>query len=161
MKDFESIIDDYHPIIFKISRSYTDNEDDFQDLYQEIRIQIWNSLSRFQGRSQLSTFIYRVALNTSMVFVRNEKRRRKKVEQAINEYDQTPESVPDTEPLFRAIRLLNKDDRSLIILHLEEKSYQEIAEILGITKSNVGVKLTRIKKKLYTIIKEESDDGNK
>lgn len=159
--DFESLIADNHPIIYKICRVYSGQED-FEDLYQEVLINLWKSFQSFEGRSRVSTWLYRVALNTALTYARNEKRRKGKVSR-----EQLP-PVPDAEGeaaereqkierLYDAISQLRAEDRSLILLYLEEKSYQEIASITGLTTSNVGVKLNRVKKKLFQLLKSSQD----
>jgi RNA polymerase sigma-70 factor (ECF subfamily) len=162
MQDFRGIIREYHPIFYKISRSYTDQEADFEDLYQEMLVQVWRSLPRFAGQSKLSTWLYRVALNTAMDFQKKRKRRMKRIEareelpQAVHE-DHGGLQIEQQEHLsllYHCIRKLKEEDRSLILLHLEEKSYEEISEIMGLTKSNVGVKLMRLKRKLQQLLTE-------
>jgi RNA polymerase sigma-70 factor (ECF subfamily) len=163
MQDFRTIIREYHPIFFKISRSYTDQEADFEDLYQEMLVQVWRSLPRFEGNAKLSTFLYRVALNTAMDFQKKSSRQKKRFE-APGDLPHLPVEdgfeVAETQQeklglLYRCIRSLKKEDRSLILLYLEEKSYEEISEIVGISKSNVGVKLMRIKRKLHQRLTEQ------
>lgn len=157
MQEFNTIINQYHPVLFKISRSYSDNEDDFQDLYQEMLIQLWNSLKSFKGESKLSTWIYRVALNTALTWCRSNKNKIKTLElEGVyhlaadpHEHDHQEEKI---KLLYKCIRELEKGDRSIILLHLEGKQYDEISEIVGISKSNVGVKLLRIKKKLFELL---------
>ena len=158
MQDFEQIIKDFHPIFYKISRAYTDSEDDFNDLFQEMLIQVWTSYKNFRNESKLSTWLYRLALNTALSF----QRKNKKVNVATYEVpivaDDNSEAVEREqriELLYICIRELAKDERSLILLQLEGKSYDEMSEILGITTTNVGVKLGRIKKKLQSLLNEK------
>ena len=158
MQDFEQIIKDFHPIFYKISRAYTDSEDDFNDLFQEMLIQVWTSYKNFRNESKLSTWLYRLALNTALSF----QRKNKKVNLATYEVpivaDDNSEAVEREqriELLYSCIRELAKDERSLILLQLEGKSYDEMSEILGITTTNVGVKLGRIKKKLQSLLNEK------
>ncbi len=161
MPDFKSIIDQYHPLLYKIGRSYTDEVSDFEDLYQEMLIQIWQSLKNFRQQSKLSTWIYKVALNTALTYRKKQRRKLPQVStELIKELDQPTASTEDTldqeaeiNLLYESIKALKKDDRALILLHLEGKQYHEIAEIMGITTSNVGVKLLRIKKKLFELLK--------
>lgn len=160
--DFKAIIKDYNAILFKIGRSYTNTEEDFQDLYQEILIQLWQALKNFQSKAKLSTFIYRVALNTAITY--RTRKKKKQLTQSIDEQlissakitddsSSTPEDQSaKVQLLYRCINMLKKDDRAVILLHLEGQSYEEIAEITGITANNVGVKLNRIKKKLYQLL---------
>lgn len=157
-KEFDNLIKDYHPIIFKICRVYS-AKDDFEDLYQEVLISLWRSLGTYAGRSKLSTWLYRVVLNTALTYQRNTKKHKSQV--AIeptyviaDTRDNANEKEQQIELLYTAISKLKKDDRSLVLLYLEEKSYEEITEITGLTMSNVGVKISRLKKKLFELINE-------
>jgi len=154
--NFEHIIKEHHPMIYKICRVYADILD-FEDLYQEVLINIWKSLKNFQGKSKVSTWIYRVTLNTALTYYRNEKKRQAKTDEFSIEIspiqdDDSGEKEAQIEHLYHAISQLKREDRSVIILYLEEKSYEEIAEITGFSLSNVGVKISRIKKKLYELL---------
>lgn len=153
---FEDLIQEYHPIIYKMCRVYSDSYD-FEDLYQEILIAIWKSMSSFHGKAKWSTWIYRVALNTAMTYERNNKKSKTffHVDNELIERSGSPEKQEQSiskEELYTAISKLNKSDRSLILLYLEERTYEDIAEILGLSVSNVGVKINRAKKKLLTIL---------
>ncbi len=164
MQDFKSIIDSYHPILYKIGRVYA-SDDEFDDLYQEMLINLWKGLPNFKGNSKISTWIYRVVLNTALTFQRDKKRKPSgsvDFENFQNTWRSDEEDVSDKEHeiklLYNAIRMLKKDERSLILLYLDEKSYDEMADILGLTSTNVGVKINRIKKKLYNLLKESEDE---
>ena len=143
-------------IIHKISLLYTNNRTDRDDLFQDICFQVCRSYNSYREEAQFSTWLYRVALNTAITQVRKSKKN-------VFSYD-TLESIPEvvegkpeneqSELLFRAISELNKIDRAIILLWLENNSYDEIANILGITTSNVSVKLVRIKKSLSEKIKK-------
>ncbi|PLX21701.1 MAG: hypothetical protein C0599_07520 [Salinivirgaceae bacterium] len=155
MEDFKSIIDRHHPILYKIGRAYA-TPDDFDDLYQEMLINLWKGLKSFKGQSKISTWIYRVVLNTALTYQRNSKKKKhSQVDidnvQIISDGYSTAEKETlenDIQLLYKAIRMLKKEDRSVILLYLEENSYEEIGEILGIKSGNVGVKINRIKKRL-------------
>ena len=159
--DFKAIVKEFHPIFFKISKSYTRDAADFDDLYQEVLIQVWRSLKNFRGDSRSSTWVYRVALNTAMTFHRDRKRKYRLF--SGEEIERLPERIEhqDTSDqeeklalMYRSIQQLPQADRALILLQLEGKSFQEIAEILGISVSNVGVKLMRSRKKIQTYIQK-------
>lgn len=161
VQDFQQIIREHHPILFKIGRVYSDAED-FDDLYQEMLVAIWKGLCNFKGQSKISTWMYRVALNTALSYSRGKKRRSipkadiKTAEHAVSDTaEEKREEEARINKLLEAIQQLKKEDRSIILLYLEEKSYDEIAEIVGITKSNVGVKINRIKKKLFELLSEK------
>ncbi len=152
-KEFVALLEENKGIIHKISLLYTGNPADKADLFQDICMQLWRSYKSFRNDSLFSTWLYRVALNTAISQVR------KKKTLDTNEYlglyyeSSGGDSEDKSKMLFKAIAQLNKIDRALILLWLEEKKYEEIADILGISKSNVSVKLVRIKEKLTEIIK--------
>lgn len=152
--EFLKIIHDHQKIIFKICRIYRDNKEDQEDLFQEVVYQLWKSFPSFKGESKISSWVYRITLNTTIAIYR-----KTKIE--INYFEEFPEKIhPSTENkanenadrLFEALRKLNDGDKALISLYLEDFSYQEMAEITGISESNVGVKLNRIKNKLKIIL---------
>jgi RNA polymerase sigma-70 factor (ECF subfamily) len=152
--EFLKIIHDHQKIIFRICRIYRDSKEDQEDLFQEIVYQLWKSFPSFKGESKISSWIYRITLNTAIVIYR-----KTKIE--INYLEEFPEKIhPSTEHevtenaarLFEALRKLNDGDKALISLYLEDFSYQEMAEITGISESNVGVKLNRIKNNLKIIL---------
>ncbi len=163
MEDFKAVIDQYYPILYKIGRSFTGNKADFDDLYQEMLIQLYHSINSFRGNSKPSTWIYRVALNTALTFNRNNNKKNREVKQNdLRALENKPDSDPDSvateqkiELLYACINELRNDEKALILLHLEEKQYDEIAEITGLSKSNVGVKLLRTKKHLQKLMKEK------
>ena len=160
MESFKPVIDEYYPILYKIGRSFTRTPADFEDLYQEMLIQVYKSLKNFRGQSKTSTFIYKVALNTAMTFNRNNKKKEQEVctddMTGLDHQDDSggsgQEKEQNVELLYDAINELCKDERAMILLHLEGKQYDEIAAIMGISKSNTGVKLMRIRKRLQTIL---------
>lgn len=161
-QDFKQLIDCNNGILYKIGRSFSDNEEDFRDLFQEMLIQLWQSFPSFRGASQASTWLYRVALNTALSY---RKKQRRQVSMFVGDSEasnlaaqlQTQDNA-DSEGridlLYRCINRLNKDERAIILLFLEEKSYEEIAEIIGITVNLVGVKLYRIRKRLHQLLLE-------
>jgi RNA polymerase sigma-70 factor (ECF subfamily) len=154
---FKDLIEEYHPMIYKICRVYSTSVD-FDDLYQEILISVWKSLPSFQGRSKLSTWLYRVVLNKAMTYQRDQKKYNAKVSidhivEMQNEASDYQEKEQQINRLYSAIGQLNKTERSIALLYLDEKTYEEIAEITGLTISNVGVKINRLKKKLFQILK--------
>lgn len=153
---FEEIISEYHPMIYKICRVYSSSVD-FDDLYQEVLINVWKSQASFQGRSKLSTWLYRVVLNTALTYQRNTKKFKTKV--SIDQITEIPdegniglEKEQQINRLYNAISQLKKNDRFIILLFLDEIPYEEIAEITGLSVSNVGVKINRLKKKIFQIL---------
>ena len=143
-------IQQHQNIIYKVCNLYRDRREDQEDLFQEIVYQLWKAYPGFKGESKLSTWMYRIALNTAIAAYRKPK------------IDITyPEELPDHVPyasdtnsseneqlLFRALRTLTDAEKAVISLYLEDYSYQEIATITGLTENNVGVRLNRIKTKL-------------
>lgn len=158
-QDFQHIIDQNYGILYKIGRAYTRSQVDFQDLYQEMLVQLWQAYPRFRGQSKLSTFIYRVALNTALNYQRKQKRHKTSeippehhrawIDHSPTEREHQHEQEQRLQLLYVAINQLKKEDRALILLHLDGKSYEEMAEIMGITVNNIGVRLLRCKKRLH------------
>ena len=144
-------------IINKIALTYCYNCTDREDLVQEIFLQLWRSYGTYKGQSQFSTWLYRVALNTAISSLRRSKKNINIEELSDNRSYEVKDldKEEQTRLLFRSISLLNKIDKALILLWLEEKKYEEIAEIMGITRSSVSVRLVRIRKKLEEIMKTQ------
>jgi RNA polymerase sigma-70 factor, ECF subfamily len=163
---FRQWVEQYQPILFRVARTYAASREDQEDLVQEMLLQLWRSAASFEGKAKPSTWIYRVALNTSFAWNRSQQRRRK--HRCLTAADNVPDRSEDpasraneaaVQQLRDAIRQLPVIDSSLAILHLEGLSYQEIADVLGITANNVGVKLSRIKKKLEELLKGSGYDA--
>lgn len=152
-KRFREIIEQHKGILFKVARTYCKSEEDRQDLMQEISIQIWRSLDRYDDKYKLSTWLYRIALNVSISFYRKNARRQENTFSWDVQLQQIPE-IENREKqeqlnlLEQFIKELNDIDKALMLLYLEDKSYAEMAEILGISQSNVGTKISRIKDKI-------------
>jgi len=133
--------------------------DDRNDLLQEVLLAIWKSIPAFRGQAKPTTFLYRVCHNAAMLWIRTEKNYRRRVEQfgafAPNDSDVTSDSPNDDRlaNLYVAIRQLKPLDRSLILLSLDGISYRDMSEVLGLSESNIGVKLNRIKKQLNQTLK--------
>ncbi|MEQ8926705.1 MAG: RNA polymerase sigma factor [Fulvivirga sp.] len=146
---FLSKVKEHEGIINKILYLYVDTQEDKKDMYQEIVLQAWKSMSRFRGDSKFSTWLYRVGLNTVMTFNRKESRIQQQPLETSFDLEQPSTEVSDRSlKLMQAIKLLNDIDKSIITLHLEDYSHDEIAEMIGITKNNVTVKIHRIKDEL-------------
>jgi RNA polymerase sigma-70 factor, ECF subfamily len=159
---FNIWIEQYLALMARVARSYADTEDDCQELVQEILLQVWLSIPRFERKAKPSTWIYRVAINTALAWRRrNPWQRRRQFRPLLWSMDVEQN---DTKPvherecierLYAAIRRLSKADAALVLLYLDDLSYREIAEILGISEVNVGVKLNRARKALTELMKEE------
>lgn len=145
----------YAGIIIKICRAYAHTQEDFEDFYQEVCLQIWRSRDRYREEAKWSTFIYRLALNVCLTLNRKQKRQPETVgSEAIPEVPQESAGFGDEDinRLYAVIRRLSEVDRGVILLYLEERSYQEIAEITGTNANNVGVRINRIKERLKKIL---------
>jgi RNA polymerase sigma-70 factor, ECF subfamily len=156
-KEFEQRIKESQGLIYKICRMYTDNTADRQDLFQEIVIQLWKAYPKYQGRSKFSTWLYRVAINTAITGLRRQK-------DFIASYE--PATLPthhaekndlleeaQVRLLYDAIRRLDEIDRALVMLYLEDRSYIEMEEILGISSGALRVRMSRVKDKLRQLTK--------
>jgi len=154
-KDFIELIQQNQGLIYKVAKVYANSNEDEQDLYQEIVYQLWKSFGSFRNEAKISTWMYRIALNTSIAHLNREKRR------TYVTLDETffnkPEAV-DTihneqlEILYAQIKKLNTIEKGIILLYLEGKSYDEIASITGFTVTNIGTRLGRIKQKIISQI---------
>ena len=154
---FKTWLEQHKAIIFRIARAQAGTAEDQADLCQEILLQLWLSIPRFQGKSSVSTWVYRVALNASLTWNRTEKNRRRR-HRPLSEFTEIPDPGSDSysiaqnnkmvERLYAEVRRLAPADRSLVLLYLDRLSYREMADILGISPDNVGVRLNRIKKRL-------------
>ncbi len=144
-------------IIHKVCRIYTSNSDAHNDLFQEIAIQLWKAYPKFRGESKLSTWMYRIGLNTAITLYRKSKRSivTQDFESVLYRIEST--SYDDTEEeqlklMYKAIHQLTDIDKALIFLYLEDVNYKEIAETMGITEVNARVRMNRIKTRLKTIL---------
>lgn len=162
---FLSWLDEHGSSVMKVARAYTLTSEECQDLAQEILLQAWRSLPNFKGKANPATWFYRVALHTALNWHRKDKPRRSRqqplmeVQAVVTEGVDSAEQAQQretVEQLYRAIHLLPKADAALVLLYLDELSYREMAEVLGISESNVGVKLNRVKKALSELMKERS-----
>lgn len=152
-KEFVKIITENQGIIHKVCSVYCDSEEDRRDLFQEILTQLWKSYSSFREESKFTTWMYRVALNTAITSFKKTKRQPDQngltidnVQLAHEEYDPTTDE--QMRLLHQAIARLSGIEKSIVLLFLENKSYEEIADITGITQNYVRVKMNRIKHKL-------------
>jgi RNA polymerase sigma-70 factor, ECF subfamily len=153
--------------VMKVARAYTLTSDECQDLAQEILLQAWRSLPNFEGKASPATWFYRVALHTAMNWHRKDKPRRSRQQPLVEVQALAPGEIDSAEQaqqretieqLYSAIHQLPKTDAALVLLYLDELSYREMAEVLGISESNVGVKLSRAKKALSELMKGQSNE---
>lgn len=156
--DFFALLEKHQNILHKICRIYTQTEEEHQDLFQEISIQLWQSYPRFKGKSKFTTWMYRVGINTAITLFRKQKRsietlsiNENQVVRYQEEYDD--EKDQQLEWLFKQINDFSKIEKALVLLYLDNKKYDEIAETLGISPGNARVKMNRIKQKLSKMLK--------
>jgi RNA polymerase sigma-70 factor (ECF subfamily) len=153
---FVAMIKQNEGVIFKITTIYTDNADDQKDLYQDIVYQLWKSFDSFREEAKISTWMYRVAMNTALTRTRKKKRQGNRVSMDWVVLQQTAQDDSEFEErlkqLYASIHQLNALEKGLILLLLEGKHYAEIAEITGLSPSNVGTRLSRVKQKLKSQI---------
>lgn len=146
-------------LMFRVVLAYTFTPEDADDLFQEVLLQVWRSVPSFRGESKSSTWVYKVALNTALAWNRKESKRRRTrgplVEAGEVTTDPTNERNERVDRLYDVIRELPKADKSLILLHLDGLSYRQMAEILGITETNVGARLTRLRKRVAEAMEAE------
>ena len=137
-----------------ICRAYARDAEELKDFVQEVTIQLWRSHEKFENRAKVSTWVYRVTLNVCLSMAKKNKRTVESVPlDNVNYHEDIDETEKEQiELLYNNVRKLKEGDRAIVLLYLEDKSYKEIAEILGITVSNVGVKVNRLKNQLKSMI---------
>jgi RNA polymerase sigma factor (sigma-70 family) len=149
---------DHSAILYHVVNGFAAG-DDRNDLLQEVLLAVWKSIPAFRGQAKPTTYLYRVSHNAALLWIRTEKNYRRRVEQfgasAPGEFGSDPDSLTDERlaNLYSAIRLLKPVDRSLMLLFLDGLSYREMAEVLGLSDGNVGVKINRIKNQLTQTLK--------
>lgn len=152
---FESLIKENHARLVRICRTYADNEHPQEDIYQEIMVQLWRSLSSFKGNAEINTWLYRVALNTAISLLRKKNKYRSNhielselKENVLLSVSDKPVDSEELKLLYDWIGKLNTIDKTIMMLYLEDVSYKQMAEITGLTESNIGARLNRIKQRL-------------
>ena len=143
-------------IIIKLCRAYTNSQEDFEDYYQEVCLQIWRSKENFRDESEWSTWVYRISLNVCLTLLKKKKNNGQHFVSDVLPAEETDDNYAFADEslnlLYDAIRKLSEIDRAIIMLYLEEKSYQEIADIIGTNPNNIGVRVKRIKIRLKKIL---------
>ncbi|SFQ47055.1 RNA polymerase sigma-70 factor, ECF subfamily [Hymenobacter arizonensis] len=157
--EFVAALNEYQPLLRRVARLYCQDSDDRQDLFQEMVLQLWRAWPRYvpQPGAKLSTWLYRIALNVAISNLRQRTRRPVSGELCAEALAvaQAPEAGPDAEDraaLYQAIDQLSEVDKAFVLLYLEDRPYEEMAEILGITQNNVRVKMHRVQEKLRQLL---------
>jgi len=160
-EEFLEIISNYQGILHKVNLIYFRNKSDREDNFQEIIYQLWKSFPGLQNKNSIGSWIYAVSINTSISKIKKESRieYREKLPDSVDRIDIVEELSLNERYriLLQAIYNLNEIDKSIMLLYLEEKSYDEISEIIGISKSNVGVRINRAKELLKQSLKIQTD----
>ena len=164
---FRRWLDEHIGLMLKVVRGCAASPQDQDDLFQEVLLQMWSSIPAFRGEAKETTWIYRVAFNTALAWRRGERRRREGHERVVK-FGELPETQPshvDSSPeqeiverLYAAIRQLPKMDAALALMHLDGLSYQEMAEVVGISENYIGVKLNRIRHQLADRLKGANNE---
>jgi RNA polymerase sigma-70 factor (ECF subfamily) len=163
-KRFQTIITEYQDMIYRLCCSYVEDNEIRKDLYQNILIRLWKGMDSFQNRSAIGTWVYRVAVNTGLDFLRKELKNKSRsirvdlenvtiTDRSTNQEEEVLISEK-TQLMYKCINKFSFIDKTIISLYLEDLSYREIAGIVGITEKNVSVKLSRIKKNLNQCLKD-------
>lgn len=147
---FNEILAECRPLLSKVCYMYADEDNSFEDLYQEVMINLWQGLDKFRGECKRSTWIYRIAFNTCVSCKRSASRHSSTIP-----LDNVAECLADSgsttanlRAMYSLISALNPIDKAIIMMWLDEKSYEEISDVSGLSKTNVATRLHRIKSKL-------------
>lgn len=155
--DFERIVREHKGTIYTVCYMFSKDEDEVADLFQDILVNLWKGFAGFRGESSPRTWIYRVSLNTCISADRKKKRRGESIplDMSINLFDDSAEDLKQIRMLQERISRLGPFDRAIVLLWLENLSYEEIGAIVGITAKNVSVRLFRIKEQLRNMSDEK------
>ncbi|WP_345987617.1 RNA polymerase sigma factor [Chryseobacterium sp. Chry.R1] len=154
--EFELRLKEYKLLIYKVCRMYSNDPNTIQEMYQDIIIQLWKSYPKFRGESKFSTWLYRIAINTVLMSLSKPKRSIQIIDielqyVQVSYEEDTGLKEEQHQQLYVAIQQLNDVEKSVVMLYLEDKSYDEMEEILGISNATLRVKMNRIKDKLRTL----------
>jgi RNA polymerase sigma factor (sigma-70 family) len=157
-KEFEKLIREHELLILKVCRMYAYTEADRQDLFQDIVIQLWKSFPNFKGDAKLSTWLYRVSINTAITGLRKKKDFIQSYEPAalpvdISDDNSVKKEEEQLRQMYLAIEQLNEVEKAIVVLYMEDHSYEEMEEILGINQGSLRVKMNRLKEKLRQLTK--------
>lgn len=148
---FVDMINRYQQVIYKVCLVYSSDNELLKDLYQEIILNLWKAFPRFRGECKETTWVYRIAMNTCITYVRKSSSQPKMIPISVNMdcmIEEDDGRATQFKMLYQLISHMDKLERAIILLYLEDKSYQEVSEITGLSATNVGVKLSRIREKL-------------
>jgi len=147
---FERMVRDNKATIYTVCYMFSNNADEVSDLFQEILTNLWKGMEHFEGRSNVKTWIYRVSLNTCISIDRKNRKRKQTIPLSMNIdlFEDNDDDSKQIEMLRKRIAKLGAFDRAIILLWLENMSYEEIGAVVGITAKNVSVRLYRIKEQL-------------
>jgi RNA polymerase sigma-70 factor (ECF subfamily) len=159
-KEFAKLIKDNQGLIIKVSRLYTNTLEDEQDLFQEIVLQLWRSYDSFKGQSKISTWMYRVALNTAITLFRK-KTKSPQTDELLDYHHSDFVEIDDEKQqhiatLYKVIKMLPHVERAIVTMYLDDLPYRDIAENLGITEVNARVKMNRLKKTLKQLMEKHA-----
>lgn len=158
---FRELLERHRGIVFKVANSYASSAHDREDLAQEIAVQLWRAFPKYDAARAFSTWMYRVALNVAISHLRERSRHadhHEPLDEAAHDVpttDPDPESAARVRELYRCIARLDPLNRALLILYLDERSQRDIAEILGISETNVATKIARLKERLRNDMSEK------
>lgn len=155
--DFAQVVREHKGTIYTVCYMFSKDEDEVADLFQDILVNLWKGFSKFRGESNIKTWIYRVSLNTCISSDRKKKRKGETVplDMNINLFDDSQEDMKQVRMLQNRISRLGPFDRAIVLLWLENLSYDEIGAVVGITAKNVSVRLFRIKEQLRNMSDEK------
>lgn len=159
-QEFSKLIKDNQGLIIKVSRLYTNSLEDEQDLFQEIVLQLWRSYDSFKGQSKISTWMYRVALNTAITLFRK-KTKSPQTDELMdyhhsNYLDDDDEMQLQVSLLYKVVKMLPNVERAIVMMYLDDLPYRDIAKNLGITEVNARVKMNRLKKTLKQLMEKHA-----
>ncbi len=147
-QDFQLIVEENKAMIYSVCFMYGKSREETDDIFQEVLINLWKSLKTFRKESDIKSWIYRIALNTCISYKRKKRIKTEPLEETSKVYQQDTSIGRQTSALHKRISLLEPIDRALVLLWLEDMTYEEIGMIIGVSTKNVGVRLVRIKDKL-------------
>jgi RNA polymerase sigma factor (sigma-70 family) len=157
--EFVALVNTHRGAVRRVVNTYAAAPSEREELFQEIVYQLWRAFPSFRHESSALTWVYRIAVNTAITAVRRQARQPEHVPLTSDHDDDTPTATtgapdPRSELMYRAIRQLNDVDRAMVLCYLEGLSYERMAEVFGISRSNVGVRLNRAKARLHAIVRE-------